>query len=115
MINISALTAVAGGIILMFANSEILLVLSMIFIGLGLAAGFPVVLGFVGNRYAKWSGTAFGIALTIALSGNMLINYLIGVFTQGWGMQVYPVIMIVTGVASIAMILLVLGKYKNIN
>jgi MFS transporter, FHS family, glucose/mannose:H+ symporter len=113
MIKISALTAVVGGIVLMLANAEILLVLAMILIGLGLAAGFPVVLGFVGNRYAKWSGTAFGIALTIALTGNMLINYLIGVFTKAWGMQVYPVIMIMTGVATLIMILLVLGKYKN--
>jgi MFS transporter, FHS family, glucose/mannose:H+ symporter len=113
MINVAAFTALAGGILLLLARTDVLIMAALILIGLGLAACFPVVLGLVGNRYAKWSGTAFGIALTIALVGNMIINYLIGVLAKVWGMQVYPVIMIVTGVSTSILILMILGKYKK--
>ena len=47
----------------------ILLLQQLIITGLGLAAGFPVILGYVGQLYANLSGTAFSIALVIALDG----------------------------------------------
>gem|GEM_PF-5571717 len=41
--------------------------------------------------FAQWSGTAFSIALVIALTGNMLINYLMGFLSElrGIGMLHY--------------------------
>lgn len=47
-------------------------------LGIGFAAVFPLVLGYIGSIYAHLSGTAFSIALVIALIGNMLLNYLMG-------------------------------------
>ncbi len=113
MIYISTMTALFGGILLYFSSVKIVIIISLTLIGLGLAAGFPVILGLIGNRYTKWSGTAFGIAFTIALIGNMIINYLIGVITKGFGMQVFPVIMIITGTVATLMIFLVLKKYSR--
>jgi fucose permease len=113
MIYVSSFTALAGGMLMYIAQNEIIIILSMILIGLGLAAGFPIILGLIGGRYARLSGTAFGVAFTIALVGNMIINYLIGVFTQGWGMQVYPMILIGTASVTILMILIILRKYKE--
>jgi FHS family glucose/mannose:H+ symporter-like MFS transporter len=113
MIYISSLTALSGGILLFFTTSPVWIVFSLILIGLGLAAGFPIILGLIGNRYAKLSGTAFGIAFTIALLGNMILNYLIGVFTKNWGMEAYPVVMIVTGVITTLMILLILRNFNK--
>ncbi len=113
MIYISALTALAGGILLFFTQLKLAIVLSLILIGLGLAAGFPIILGLIGNRYARLSGTAFGIAFTIALTGNMILNYLIGLFAKGYGMQVYPLIMITTGAITTLLIFLILKEYKK--
>jgi len=113
MIYISTITALMGGIFLFYSNMKILIVLSLVLIGLGLAAGFPIILGLIGNRYARLSGTAFGIAFTIALIGNMIINYLIGVFTKGFGMQAFPLIMIITGSIATLLIFLVLKKYSK--
>ena len=59
----------------------------LICIGVGLAAGFPVMLGFVGSLYAAVSGTAFSIVLTIALIGNMLINFTMGVIAGNYGVE----------------------------
>ena len=55
--------------------------------GAGLAAGFPTMLGLVANRYPHLSGTAFSFVLVIALAGNMLINYSMGVVAENYGIK----------------------------
>jgi MFS family permease len=56
-------------------------------VGAGLACGFPVMLGFTGARYVSLSGTAFSFVLTIALLGNMVINYCMGVISMKYGIS----------------------------
>jgi fucose permease len=55
--------------------------------GAGLAAGFPTMLGLVGNRYPDLSGTAFSFVLVIALLGNMLVNYAMGLIAENYGIE----------------------------
>lgn len=62
-------------------------VIGLILLGAGLAAGFPVMLGYVGERFKELSGTAFSIAFTIALAGNMIINYAMGIIAQHYGIH----------------------------
>jgi len=59
----------------------------LICLGGGFAAGFPIMLGLVGDRYQEHSGTAFSLVLVIALSGNMLINYCMGIVVQKYGIH----------------------------
>ena len=59
----------------------------LILIGAGLAAGFPIMLGFVGARYTDLSATAFSFVLVSALLGNMIVNYLMGVIAQIYGIE----------------------------
>jgi len=56
-------------------------------LGAGLAAGFPIMLGFVGERYANLSGTAFSFVLVTGLLGNMLINFGMGIISQNFGIS----------------------------
>lgn len=76
-----------GCVLLASPDSYPVAVAGLILIGVGLAAGFPVMLGFVGNLYADVSGTAFGIVLTIALIGNMLVNFIMGIVAENYGVQ----------------------------
>ncbi|MEO8822009.1 MAG: MFS transporter [Ginsengibacter sp.] len=62
-------------------------VAGLILIGAGLAAGFPIMLGYVGDRFKELSGTAFSIAFVIALIGNMIINYSMGFIVQKYGVR----------------------------
>ena len=55
--------------------------------GAGLAPGFPVMLGLISERFESLSGTAFSIAFSIALTGNMLINYLVGIIVHKYGIR----------------------------
>jgi MFS family permease len=64
-------------------------------IGAGLAAVFPVVLGYVGDRYPQQSGTAFSTIFVVALSGNMAINKTFGYIAHEYGVQQYPKAMLV--------------------
>jgi fucose permease len=59
----------------------------LILLGAGLAGGFPIMLGFVGERYSTQSATAFSFVLVIALTGNMLVNYIMGLVVQHYGVQ----------------------------
>ncbi len=64
-------------------------IISMMLLGAGLASGFPVMLGLVGEMFKESSGTAFSFAMLIALIGNTIINYITGVVTNTFGMQTY--------------------------
>lgn len=61
--------------------------LGLFMLGAGLAGGFPIMLGFVGDRYIRLSGTAFSVVFVIALTGNMIINYLMGIIAQKYGIH----------------------------
>ena len=56
-------------------------------LGVGFAAMFPTVLGFIGDRYATLCGTAFSVGIAMALCGGMLIPYAAGVFGTHYGMR----------------------------
>lgn len=59
----------------------------LVLVGAGLAAGFPIMLGVVGHLYKELSGTAFSLVFVIALTGNMIINYGMGVIAQNYGIR----------------------------
>ena len=51
---------------------------AMTLIGFGVGATFPVVLNYIGSTFWNQSGTAFSIALFIALCGQSAMNRLSG-------------------------------------
>jgi MFS transporter, FHS family, glucose/mannose:H+ symporter len=82
-------------------------------VGAGLAGGFPVMLGFVGARYEKLSGTAFSFVLTIALIGNMLINYGMGIISQKYGISHLMTVTFVVTIIMVILSMIILKKYKD--
>ncbi len=69
------------------SNSVIPAAAGLFVLGAGLAAGFPTMLGIVGNRYPNLSGTAFSFVLVIGLLGNMLVNYTMGIVAENAGIN----------------------------
>jgi FHS family glucose/mannose:H+ symporter-like MFS transporter len=49
----------------------------------------------VGELYPEISGTAFSIVIVLALAGNSLLNYLVGMVSKLWGIVNFPVIIII--------------------
>ena len=85
ILKISFFMLITGVTILWRTNTHEVAVAGLILIGGGLAAGFPVMLGVVGNNFAQLSGTAFSIVLTLALLGNMIVNFVMGVIAEKFG------------------------------
>ena len=73
--------------------------IALTLVGIGTAATYPVVLGLLGGRYKSMSGTAFGIAIAIALAGSTVFNMLVGSSLLG----MLPVAMIVAVVVMITL------------
>ena len=79
--------ALVGALCLLAGRSIAVAAVGIFLVGAGFAAGFPVIVGWIGERYAALSGTAISIALIMALSGGMLFPYLAGVLGGTAGLR----------------------------
>lgn len=83
----STVLSLCGLLLLRYGNSFPFSIVGLMVLGAGLAAGFPIIMGLAGSRYARQSGTAIGIVLAGSLLGNMLINYLMGIISERYGIR----------------------------
>ena len=109
---VSVSIAFAGVISLMvsFPNNE---VVGLAMLGAGLAAGFPIVLSYVGSLYPNLSGTAFSLVLVIGLAGNILLNFLMGLISKSVGIGVYPILLLVCTISMVAVLLITLKRISK--
>lgn len=89
----------AGLILILTANIVMILktpgeLTGIAILGLGYAPVFPIILGYIGTLYKDLSGTAFGIALFIALAGNTILNFLMGLLSDAFGIRIFPFLLI---------------------
>lgn len=110
---ISFALLVIGGTLLKTNISFLFAVIGLIAIGAGLAAGFPVMLGLVGTRYSELSGTAFSFVLAVALTGNMLVNYMMGIIAGAYGIKHLATVVFAEIVFMVFLSLLILRKVSN--
>ena len=78
----------AGVFLMQVAASMPVATAGLILSGAGLAGGFPIMLGFVGERFSEVSGTAFSFVFVVALIGNMLVNFLMGLIVHNYGVAI---------------------------
>lgn len=79
--------ALVGSGLLLTTSSVSVAAAGVFMLGVGFAAMFPTLLSFIGDRYAMLSGTAFSVAIAIALCGGMLLPYAAGVLGMQYGMR----------------------------
>lgn len=84
-------------------------------LGAGLAAGFPTMLGLVGNRYPELSGTAFSFVFVIALLGNMLVNYTMGIVAEIRGIENLVIFTFAELIIMAVIATAIFGRLKNNN
>lgn len=92
----SLLLFICGCTFLKIETSFIFPGLGLMFMGAGLAVGFPVMFGFVGARYTELSATAFGIVLCIAMVGTVAVNYIMATLLTFYSTQYLMVIIYLT-------------------
>lgn len=79
--------ALVGAVLLVATRSVGAAGAGVFLIGCGFAATYPVVLGFVGDRYAQLSGTAFSVVIVMALVGGMVLPYAMGALGTAYGLR----------------------------
>jgi len=83
------------GAVILFTSTDITTAyIGIAFLGIGFAPGFPVVLGYIGELYPDLTGTAFSFAITIALIGNIVINWFVGIISEEFGITQFPLVLI---------------------
>lgn len=91
----------AGSALLLTSHSVTAAAIGVFLLGIGFAAMFPTVLGFIGDRYASLSGTAFSLAISMALIGGMLLPYVAGILGGSLGMRrsliIVPIALVMLG------------------
>ena len=111
-------TALAGVLVLTFCHRSVIAVYAaMVLIGFGAGATFPVVLNFVGGAFRSQSGTAFSIAIFIALVGQSVFNKLTGAaFDAGnWMFLPYALVFALAAMMVLVPVALPLAKKMKNN
>lgn len=109
----SYLLIIAGSTLTKAGFSYASVLAGLVLTGAGLAAGFPVMLGFTGDRYPGISGTAFSFVLFTALCGNILCNYGMGVISRNLGVQYLPVVTLAESLILIILFILIINKVNR--
>jgi fucose permease len=98
--------AFVGALVLIGARTTASAGAGTLLAGAGFAAVFPIILGYVGDRYERLSGTAFGVVLVMALIGGTVLPYVTGVLGDAFGLR--PSLAIVpAGLICVALIFLI--------
>jgi fucose permease len=103
------LIAVTGVAILYFTCNLAFIYTATALIGFGVGATFPVVFNYLGRTFRDMSGTAFSIALFIALLGQFSFNKIVGVLFDKSHYAYFPIIL----VFALVMMMTVLPFAKN--
>lgn len=101
--------------LLRIAGSFSLAVTGLVLLGAGLAAGFPVMLGIAGERFKELSGTAFSFVMSVALIGNMLVNYLMGLIAGKFGISRLTTVALIELFMQIFVFILIIRNLKKNN
>lgn len=106
----SVLIAIAG-VLLMIQPNYVISLIGMMLVGFGIASTFPIILGIIGTKFPTMSGTAFSVALVLALLGNNIMNSVTGIWLDKSGAYVYPLILVIC----FGIILLIFGQVNKPN
>jgi FHS family glucose/mannose:H+ symporter-like MFS transporter len=114
LLTLSFILTILGLILLKTGGSFALAISGLVLVGAGLSGGFPIMLGYVGSLYAELSGTAFSLVFFIALMGNTLINFLMGLVAQNFGVDHLITFAMAVTVIMILLSVIIVQKTKNI-
>lgn len=105
--------AFAGSLILLLTHNILAATFAIFILGAGFGTGYPVVLGYIGNLYQEMSGTAFSVAMTIAMIGGMLLPYLAGIIGDTYGLKTSFLIVPVGLAAILTLFIIVLKRFRT--
>jgi len=113
IMTVSFILIIIALIVLLTGASSYMAVTGLFLLGAGLGGGFPIMLGIVGDRFRNLSGTAFSFALVIALLGNTLINFGMGMIAQNFGVKHLITLAFSELIAMVLLFIIVIMRLKT--
>ena len=110
---LSVLMAIIGTTCFMIPEFPVQEITGLVLLGVGLAAGFPVILGYVSALYPQASGTVFSLIFVIAMTGNILLNFLMGIISHNHGVGVFTLLLLICAVSLFMVLLVTLNKISS--
>jgi MFS transporter, FHS family, glucose/mannose:H+ symporter len=107
---ISLIIMAAAIFMLQMAGSLTSGLIAMGIIGVGMAAAFPVIMGYTADFFPGDSGTAFSIVIAIALVGNMILNAVTGYVLEIAGTGMFTLILAIFTAALIILLIMIQNK-----
>ena len=109
------LTALTGVVLLYACGHQVSIVyIAMTLSGVGVVATFPVVLNYIGSTFRSQSGTAFSIALFIALCGQSIMNRFAGSFFDAGQYDWFLYILAIALIAIMSLVPLAISASKKV-
>jgi FHS family glucose/mannose:H+ symporter-like MFS transporter len=102
-----------GFIFLQLATTPFPAIVGLVLTGAGLAEGFPIMLGYAGERFPGLSATAFSMVFVVALIGNMLINYLMGIIVHTFGVEQLTMVSFIETAIMIGIFIIITRQLKK--
>jgi FHS family glucose/mannose:H+ symporter-like MFS transporter len=87
LVFLSAGLALAAAVLLAAAPSGAPAMAGAVLLGLGFSAIYPTTLAIVGEHFASFTGTAFGVVISVGLCGGMIAPWLVGKIAQASGLR----------------------------
>ena len=110
---VSVATSILGTLLILTTSIPNGEMIGLSLLGIGLAAGFPIILSYVGALYPELSGTAFGLVLVVGLAGNILLNFLMGIISGSYGVVVYPLLLLICTICMGMILTITLKRISN--
>ena len=107
--------ALMGALLMLIVSDKVATACtSLALIGCGVGASFPVILNQIGGKFQSMQGTAFSIAIIIALMGQFVFNFFTGkIFDEG-NQTYFPLILVGILVIMILMVVsLICGQKRE--
>jgi len=101
--------ALAGALTLIGSATATPAAAGVLLAGAGFAAVFPIILGYVGDRYPEVSGTAFSFVLVVALAGGSTLPYVTGALGDAVGLRL-SLLIVPAGLCAAALLFLVVRR-----
>ncbi|HEY8483694.1 MAG TPA: MFS transporter [Longimicrobiales bacterium] len=86
-LRVCLVAGIVGSLSILASSTLIPAAAGIFLLGIGLSAGFPILMGYVGDRYAAISGTAFGVTIAGSLTVGMFLPYLTGLLGETYGLR----------------------------
>ncbi|WP_010662335.1 MFS transporter [Marinilabilia salmonicolor] len=84
---VSMVIFTSGTIIFGWGSSFLISLSGIAIMGIGMAAFFPVMMGYTVSHFPKNAGTALSLVMAMGLVGNLLINYITGLILDYFGVD----------------------------